>query len=85
MPHPRKVTDEGVLEIQSAARARMEIPTDKELTAKHHISRRRLHQIMSEVRAKLHKCVRSTGNISEVELESAVLEVHSKTFAGDLK
>ena len=60
MAQPRKVSDAAREEIFSVAQARARIPSDKQLVAKHHISRRRLQQIMSEARLKLHKEVGST-------------------------
>lgn len=53
MPRPPKLTGDAHAEIEAVAAARWEIPSDKELAAKHRVSVTRVQQLMALVRDRL--------------------------------
>lgn len=55
---PRSISIEGWMEIERTAIERAKLLTDVELAAKHHVSRRRIQQIMQDARKLfLRNCV----------------------------
>lgn len=68
MPQPRKVSDEGLAEIEEVALIRHRLPSDKQLAQKNNISVIRVEQLMRQARMKLLNPIGSTW--SDVGVDS---------------
>lgn len=53
MSYPAKLPVEGRIEIETVAKQRWNLPSDKELAIKYRISLARIQQIMAQVRERL--------------------------------